>query len=471
MAAVSQGSHAESGGPRSALFVDFDNVYLGLRALDPAAADAFATHPGRWLARLSEYREADGRETKRRFLVRACYLNPSAFPQFRAFFTRAGFRVVDCPSLTRQGKSGADINLVLDAVDALASSTHYDEFIILSADADFTPLVLRCREADRRTTIITAGPAASAYRAVADVVVTSDEFAEMVSEEVWPVPDDGEELAGAVVAVDTSKATELGRSDNSAPAESLASAGEADPVSVNAAEAVRLFLAGTDRPVHASAAAQAARSVEPDLPATSWRGHGTFAKWLHESVPTAGYLNTDGGYVWDARRFTRADVPTRGDGHDRNAAGGAGSDVTTGGDASVGAKRTSAGGGQKRLSELEQQVANVTDIPALSTAEHASLLSELAHDLAAHPFTRPDTSKRVRDACQAAGLIVGRTSINFVIGGLLYSGLTLGGDVTPTVLAEHWASHVEGLCRGARMELTDTEVATIRAWVGGGLAL
>ena len=467
MAAASQGSSAESGGPRSALFVDFDNVYLGLRALDPAAADAFATHPGRWLARLSEYQESDGRETTRRFLVRACYLNPSAFPQFRAFFTRAGFRVVDCPSLTRQGKSGADISLVLDAVDALASSTHYDEFIILSADADFTPLVLRCREADRRTTIITAGPAASAYRAVADVVVTSDEFAEMVSSEVWPVPDDGDEdeLAGgsdvrARVSPEEASAAQVSDADMSG----------ADAAPVDAADAVALFLARTDRPVHAASAAHSARSVEPDLPATSWNGHGTFAKWLHEAVPTAGYLNTDGGYVWDAQRFTRADVPVRGDGHDRSASVDAGSDVAPGGDAPAGSKRVSAGGGPKRLSELEQQVANVTDIPALAVADYAGLLTELAHDLTRHPFTRPDTSKRVRDACQAAGLIVGRTSINFVIGGLLYSGLSLDGDVTPALLADRWSAHVEELCRGARMELTEPELAAIRAWVGGGLA-
>ena len=124
--------------------------------------------------------DADG-EFSRRFLIRACYLNPSVFSQFRPFFTRAGFRVVDCPSLTQQGKSSADINLVLDAVDALSAETRYDEFVILSADADFTPLALRCRAADRRVTIITAGPAASAYRAVADTtVITADELAELV---------------------------------------------------------------------------------------------------------------------------------------------------------------------------------------------------------------------------------------------------------------------------------------------------
>ena len=31
---------------KSALFVDFDNVYTQLRALQPAAADRFARQPG-----------------------------------------------------------------------------------------------------------------------------------------------------------------------------------------------------------------------------------------------------------------------------------------------------------------------------------------------------------------------------------------------------------------------------------------
>ena len=158
---------------RCALFVDFDNVYIGLQRLDPSAAEAFASAPAHWLTALESGNDVEG-EFSRRFLIRACYLNPSVFSQFRPNFTRAGFSVVDCPSLTQQGKSSADINLVLDAVDALSAETRYDEFVILSADADFTPLALRCRAADRRVTIITAGPAASAYRAVADTVITAD---------------------------------------------------------------------------------------------------------------------------------------------------------------------------------------------------------------------------------------------------------------------------------------------------------
>ena len=91
---------AESGRRlRCALFVDFDNVYIGLQRLDPSAAEAFASAPTHWLTALETGNDVEG-EFSRRFLIRACYLNPSVFSQFRPNFTRAGFSVVDCPSLT-----------------------------------------------------------------------------------------------------------------------------------------------------------------------------------------------------------------------------------------------------------------------------------------------------------------------------------------------------------------------------------
>ncbi len=34
---------------KSALFVEFDNVYSGLRQLDHAYADRFAHHPAQWM--------------------------------------------------------------------------------------------------------------------------------------------------------------------------------------------------------------------------------------------------------------------------------------------------------------------------------------------------------------------------------------------------------------------------------------
>jgi hypothetical protein len=59
--------------------------------------------------------------------------------------------------------------------------------------------------------------------------------------------------------------------------------------------------------------------------------------------------------------------------------------------------------------------------------------------------------------------------VNFVISGVLYAGLDLGPSVTVQQVAQAWAENVIGLCRGARIELTEGDVTAIRSWVGGGL--
>lgn len=397
---------------RCALFVDFDNVYVGLRRLDPEAAEAFAGSPGHWLTALESGSDADGDFT-RRFLVRSCYLNPSAFSHFRPNFTRAGFSVIDCPSLTQQGKSSADINLVLDAVDALMADTHYDEFMILSADADFTPLAHRFRAADRRVTIVTASPAASAYRAVADAVITADELAELVkhpegdlADPAPPPPERAKDGNGR------SKRSDQSRSP--------------------ARRAVVRLVRSADRPLNGGSVARAAQKADPEL-AGDWAGAGSFFPWLARDVPEVAAAD---GFVWDPSRFSESDLPTPG-----------GVD----------------------LPPLQRQVVEVTDIPNLPTERYRVLLSTLADDVAAKPFDRPETARRVWEACQQAGEPIGRSSVNTVISGVLYAGMDLTTQPSVTAVAETWADNVIGLCRGARMDLSTADVSAIRSWVSGGL--
>lgn len=483
---------------RCALFVDFDNVYIGLRRLDPAAAEAFASSPAHWLSALETGSDDEG-EFTRRFLIRACYLNPSAFSEFRPYFTRAGFSVVDCPSLTQQGKSSADINLVLDAVDALSAETRYDEFVILSADADFTPLALRFRAADRRVTIVTAGPAASAYRAVADTVVTADQLAELVKPTVLdepvvrvevPVPPatpvgDAAQIelqppaapgdpavaaparatrrrratapaAGPVDVPATAAATTeeipldaaevdgptpvraAGRRRAVAPATTMTPVVEPQlPPESPARKAVLRLVRSADRPLVGGFVATAAQKADPAVNAAGWGGTGGFFGWLARTVPELGSASKPApGFVWDPKRFSEADLPSA-------------SPVD--------------------LPPLQRQVVDVTDIPNLPPDLYRFLLNALAKDVHAQPFNRQETAKRVRDACQASGKKIGKASVNAVVAGVLYAGLDLAAKPAATKVAETWASHVVGLCRGARMQLRSQDVAAIRDWVGGGL--
>ena len=422
---------------RTALFVDFDNVYIGLQRLDPVAAEAFATDPAHWLSELESGTDSEGDFT-RKFLVRACYLNPSRFAQFRPNFTRAGFQVVDCPSLTQQGKSSADINLVLDAVDALAAPTRYEEFVIVSADADFTPLALRCRAADRRVTIMTASPAAAAYRAVADHVITADDLAELVTSTASTL---NVEAPRALVAAPATRgrARPAGRVEQPEKVEEQPVAVAVVAASEAARKAILQRVRTADRPVTLGAVAGAAQKADPALTGSSWGGAGGFLQWLARNVPEVASSPRPPGYVWDPKRFGEADLP------------GAVAETDT------------------DPSALQRQVTAVTDTPGLSRSNYRVLLTALAADLAAHPFDRAETSRRVRNACQEAGAAVGRSTVNFVISGALYGGLQLSPKTTAKDLAAAWADNVVGLCRGARMELSSGDVAAIREWVGGGL--
>lgn len=426
---------------RTALFVDFDNVYIGLQRLDPVAAEAFATDPAHWLSELENGTDSEGDFT-RKFLIRACYLNPSRFAQFRPNFTRAGFQVVDCPSLTQQGKSSADINLVLDAVDALAAPTRYEEFVIVSADADFTPLALRCRAADRRVTIMTASPAAAAYRAVADHVITADDLAELVTSTASTLNVE----APRTPAPTRGRAKQTGKVEQAEkePAAAAPAVGaEAIATEAVASEAARRAILQrvrtADRPVTLGAVAGAAQKADPTLSGSSWGGAGGFLQWLARNVPEVASSPRPPGYVWDPKRFGEADLP------------GAVAEPDT------------------DPSALQRQVTAVTDTPGLSRSNYRVLLTALAADLASHPFDRAETSRRVRKACQEAGAAVGRSTVNFVISGTLYGGQELTSKTTAADLAGAWADNVVGLCRGARMELSNGDVAAIREWVGGGL--
>lgn len=173
---------AAGAGPRlvrTAVFVDFDNIYLGLERQSPEAARQFATNPQRWMGWLRrQVIESDPTydNVYRRFLVRRCYLNPNSFSRFRADFTRSAFQVIDCPPLTAGGKTSADIHMVLDVLDTLQQETRVDEFMILSADADFTPVLSRLSRHDRRSIVLAVGPASATYRATCDLLLDQDEF-------------------------------------------------------------------------------------------------------------------------------------------------------------------------------------------------------------------------------------------------------------------------------------------------------
>ena len=180
---------------KTALFIDFDNVYLSLlNDYSESIARRFA-NPSRWMPWLETGAYVTDRDDlmgERSILIRRCYGSPNRMRPFRAYFTRSGFQVVDCPALTTAGKNSADIVMTLDIADAIEHRTRFDEFVILSSDADFTPVALRLRAYDRITSILANQQTAAAFRSCCDVVINMEDFE--------PVVGDGSERAAPAAA-------------------------------------------------------------------------------------------------------------------------------------------------------------------------------------------------------------------------------------------------------------------------------
>jgi hypothetical protein len=57
--------------------------------------------------------------------------------------------LIDVPPSTRAGKNGADMRLVIDALELCYAREHIDTFVIASGDSDFCPLAYKLRENNR----------------------------------------------------------------------------------------------------------------------------------------------------------------------------------------------------------------------------------------------------------------------------------------------------------------------------------
>jgi hypothetical protein len=420
---------AEESDIRSALFVDFDNVYIGLRELDTNAAERFASDPGKWLQWMESGMPgpgaadlADARD--RKVLIRRCYLNPVAFSRFRPFFIRAGFSVVDCPPLTGQGKTSTDIHMVMDILDTLQQYEHIAEFIILSGDADFTPVLLRLRARDRRTTALTVGPAAAAYRAASDRVLTENDFVEVglgveAQGSDWTEPDPAHAREPAADGLDLPELRQA------------------------MLEEVRRIIDVCEEPMPLARAAhslrqQFGRRVEE----TGWAGAGSF-KALLRSEANLGFEVTDGapGYVFDPNRheppLTRA----------------------------IDARIAEFG---PELGQLVARIHNVTGAPALTSRQYGRIFATLSDEVGQAPYQLTATSKAVRDRCVESGEPISRQEINFVLKGIAYrQGFAPAAPSDPQSLACAFAENVLGLTSAAQLELTDEERASVVAWIGG----
>ncbi|MDP9799596.1 uncharacterized LabA/DUF88 family protein [Catenuloplanes nepalensis] len=408
---------------RAALYLDFDNVFSGLLKQDPGVAMQFAEEPGGWLERLATSLTVDG---PRRWLILRCYLNPNGsvpapdpalngprlyFSRFRPSFTKAGFEVIDCPRLTHT-KNAADIRMVVDALDAMLSPTRYDEFVIASGDSDMTPLLVRLRAADRRTTVVSPFDAAEAFTSVADRLVGSEHLLELIQGE--PVEGDDDAPMPTMPAPPP-----------------LAAAPGRDEALTSFGEIIATRLAAADGPLNL---ASLAHDVRRQLDTTNWFGYGTFVKALYAlRLPTARYSSL---YLWDISRHT---APP------------AGATLVSGG----------------AMPEPVARLCLRLELPRLTAPTWAAIYDTLAEFAGSHPFNLTEATRWSRDQLAGRGIDVGRQAIAFVTRGAAYGGCPLFRVPAPSAaeIADAFVSNVLQRAEAAEIALTVEDERLVRAWL------
>lgn len=115
-----------------ALFCDFENIALGVRASEVKKLDINLI-----LARLLE---------KGKIIVKKAYADWERYNDYKRPLHEAAIELIDIPQKYYSGKNSADIKLVVDAMDLCYSKEHLDTFVILSGDSDFSPLVSKLKE-------------------------------------------------------------------------------------------------------------------------------------------------------------------------------------------------------------------------------------------------------------------------------------------------------------------------------------
>ncbi len=117
---------------RLALFIDFENIAIGVR-------DA---HYRKFDVNLVLERLLD----KGKLLVKKAYADWSRYGDYKRAFHEAAIELIEVPQKSVGGKNSADIRLVVDAMDMSFQKEHINCFVVASGDSDFSPLVSKLKE-------------------------------------------------------------------------------------------------------------------------------------------------------------------------------------------------------------------------------------------------------------------------------------------------------------------------------------
>ena len=406
---------------KAALFIDFDNVYLSLlNDYSESVARRFA-NPSRWMPWLESGAYVTDRDDlvgERSILIRRCYGSPERMRPFRAYFVRSGFQVVDCPPLTTAGKNSADIVMMLDIADAIEHRTRFDEFMILSSDADFTPVALRLRAYDRITSILANQQTAAAFRSCCDVIIDMEDFE--------PVVGDG-----------TERVTAAG-GPSPEPKDSAQASADADgdyhAIRAEVKTAIDEELAAASEPVVIGSLAMRIQQRWPIMRDSDWLGTGGFKNFLREVVDGNVRLSlTPPGFVYDPRRHK---APSH------------------------------LGELTEPMRDLIERLYVVVGLPRLHPRQYQALFKALAAQ-SGQRKTFTEMTRNARDRAIEDGTPIARQPFGFVTRALFFQGCALGDvEVSAEEIARLFTNNVQERARGAQLELEGDDMRLLNELLG-----
>ena len=123
---------------RLAVFLDYENLALGAR--DHLGGMSFNFGP-----------IADALAVRGRVVVRRAYADWSYFDEDRRSLTRHQVELIEMPQrMGASRKNAADIKMVVDAIEMAFERDYISTFVMCTGDSDFSPLVHKLRELNKR---------------------------------------------------------------------------------------------------------------------------------------------------------------------------------------------------------------------------------------------------------------------------------------------------------------------------------
>ena len=503
----------ESLGPiLTTVFVDYDNVYLSLKRKSEEAAKRFSKDAARWIKALETGRlmtptNSPESDRPRRIVINRCYGNPvprrnqgdnstdmTSFPFVRHHFLRAGCEVIDCPPLTALLKNSADIRIVMDVRDILTHDTYFDEFVILSGDADFTPVLHRLRSHARRTVIYSNDNTAAPYTAICDAEVRESDLMMLL-------------LEGEIAA----------RPNEHADIPALPSATNIETLRRHILNEVVSAVRASEQPLPLEALAdRAVRTLGYDKTVGSaWGGMGSFRDLLAKGLPEEIKLTTQPPYcVYDASRAVQGETRNRIEARRQDASrqepavsaplqrnlppllgtappapraaasqSGPPAQAQRGSQAPAPSEALSGQPGLPRYqpftppraggegaTAIQQSIARIheaSQAPTLSPPDYRALFDVMAQEISANGPAGMQTVNNIVKRAQDLGLEVRTEDARFILDVVGESDPWFVQGVSASLFASRFRNFVVARCRSQGLNLSADELDLIEAWFAG----